>query len=127
MKRYLEITERTGILTNDITSQPTDKEREELWNLTQVFLDRIYALDREENPNQYELNWLCYYSIVALHWCDIYVTDKRFSYENGRFRRDTIALALCLSTRIAYNFEQYEIVHRGFILPHIYFSVLVGR
>jgi ankyrin repeat protein len=125
LKRYLEITKRTGILTNEIIAQPTDKERDELWDITQVFLDRIYTLDREDNPNQHELNWLCYYSIVALHWCDIYVTDKRFSYENGRFRRDTIALVLCLSPRVSYNFEQFELVHRGFILPHMYFSVLL--
>ena len=125
LKRYLEITNRTGILTNDIKSEPNDKERDELWDITQVFLERIYVLDNEENPNQHELNWLCYYSIAALHWCDIYVTDKRFSYENGRFRRDTIALVLCLSPRVSYNFEQFELVHRGFILPHMYFSVLL--
>jgi ankyrin repeat protein len=125
LKRYLEITKRTGILTREIIAQPTDKERDELWDITQVFLERIYVLDNEENPNQHELNWLCYYSIAALHWCDIYVTDKRFSYENGRFRRDTIALVLCLSPRVSYNFEQFELVHRGFILPHMYFSVLL--
>lgn len=125
LNRFLQIAERTGILTNEILSEPTTKERDELWDITRAFLDRIYTLDNDLYANEYEVNLLCFYSIVALHWCDIYVTDKRFSFENGRFRRDTIALALCLSTRISYIFDKYDLMHRGFVMPHMYFSALL--
>lgn len=125
LNRFLQIAERTGILTNDIVSEPTIQERDELWDITRIFLDRIYSIDNETYPNEYEVNLLCFYSIVALHWCDIYVTDKRFSFENGRFRRDTIALVLCLSTRVSYTFENYDLMHNGFVMPHMYFSALL--
>jgi hypothetical protein len=55
----------------------------------------------------------------------MYVTDKRFSFDNGRFRRDVIALVLCLSARVSYTYKSYKVVHRGFVLPHMYFSALL--
>ena len=94
--------------------------------MNNLFINRIYVIDYERNPNQYELNHLCYYSIVALHWSDMYLNDNRFSIESGRFRRDTIALALCLSTRISYTFDMYNNFFKKFIAPHIFYSFLLS-
>lgn len=123
--RFQEIADKTGILINQIEKEPTPQERDELWDIVQVFADRIYQLDGENYRDKQELNTLCYYAIVALHWCDIYVTDKRFSYTNGRFRRDTIALALCFYARIDRSYDYYDHIKLQFIMPHLQFSVLL--
>ena len=125
LNSFLKIIEQTGILSDRIITEPTNKERDELWEIARVFINRIYVIDYERNPNQYELNHLCYYSIVALHWSDMYLNDNRFSIESGRFRRDTIALALCLSTRISYTFDMYNNFFKKFIAPHIFYSFLL--
>jgi hypothetical protein len=123
--RFLEIANKTGIHINKIGVEPDVKERDELWEITRVFADRIYQLDKEKNPDKNEIDVLCYFGIVALHWCDLMVDDKRFSYSNGRFRRDTIALALCFYARIDREFKYYDHIKNSFILPHMQFSVLM--
>jgi hypothetical protein len=124
--RFNEIAVKTGILTrDDLKVEPNNKEREELWNITRIFVERIYELDIDQNGDQNEINKLCHYSIVALHWNDILMSDDRFSFDNGRFRRDTIALAMCLFTRISRDYEQYDLLKRGWILPHTNFSILM--
>lgn len=123
--RFEEISIKTGILINKIKIEPSQDEREELWNIVRAFADRIYQLDVEPNPDKKELSTLCFYTIVALHWCDISVSDKRFSYTNGRFRRDTIALALCFYARIDRSYDYYDHVKLLFIIPHMQFSVLL--
>jgi hypothetical protein len=123
--RFQEIADKTGILINKIKTEPNSNERDELWDIMRVFTKRIYQLDAEKNPNKEELNTLCFHSIVALHWCDIYITDKRFSFTNGRFRRDVLALALCFYARIDRSYEYYDHVKIQFIMPHMQFSVLL--
>ena len=71
------------------------------------------------------INELCHFAIVALHWNDILIQDERFSYDNGRFRRDTIALAVCLFTRISRDYSEYDTLKNGWIKPHINFSLLM--
>ena len=50
---FNKINDKTGILTNDSSkpepSKGTGGEREELWNITRIFLSRIYELDIEDN------------------------------------------------------------------------------
>lgn len=124
--RFSEIAEKTGVSTNKIKVEPDIKERDELWEITRAFADRIYQLDNEKSPDQNEINLLSYYAIVALHWCDIYDhNDKRYSYLNGRFRRDTVALALCFYARINRSFKYYDFIKESMIMPHMQFSVLM--
>lgn len=123
--RFQEIAEKTGILINQIKAEPNSKERDELWDIVRVFADRIYQIDAEKNPDKEELNTLCFYNIVALHWCDLAVNDKRFSFTNGRFRRDVLALALCFYARIDRSYDYYDHVKLQFIMPHMQFSVLL--
>jgi hypothetical protein len=124
--RFLEIAVKTGISTNNIKVEPNNNERDELWEITRAFAARIYELDNEKSPDQNEINFLSYYTIVALHWCDIFdQKDKRYSYLNGRFRRDTVALALCFYTRIDRTFKYYDFVKDSMIMPHMQFSVLM--
>ena len=107
IERFEQINNKTGILSCDIIKEPTfgvEGEREELWNLTRIFLKRIYELDISNDSNN-EINQLCHYSIAALHWNDLLLDDDKFSYSNGRFRRDTIALAICLFTRISRDYR----------------------
>ena len=100
--RFKQIAEKTGILDLEkLVIEPSYEERDELWDITRVFAERIYKLDIDQNADQDEINELCHFTIVALHWNDILMQDERFSYDNGRFRRDTIALAVCLFTRIS--------------------------
>ncbi|MEY4660973.1 MAG: hypothetical protein RLZZ42_925, partial [Bacteroidota bacterium] len=123
--RFIEIAEKTGIVLNNIIVEPDESERNELWEITRQFASRIYELDNEEEPDLFELNTLCFFSIVALHWCDIMVFDKSFSHDNGRFRRDTISLALCFFARIERSYKFYGHVKMQFIIPHMQFSVLL--
>ena len=113
IERFEQIDNRTGILSCNIIANPTEGiggERDELWDLTRIFLKRIYELDIS-NSSDDEVNQLCYYSIAALHWNDLYLTDDRFSYSNGRFRRDTVALSVCIFTRISRDYKFYQIIH----------------
>ena len=124
--QFNEIAEKTGILSREKEKMhPNQDERDELWNINRVFVERIYALDIDKNASQDEVNELCHFAIVALHWNDLYLSDDRFSYENGRFRRDTVALALCLFTRISRDYNQYDSLKDGWIKPHTKFSILM--
>lgn len=122
---FLKIAEHTGILTREIKVEPTEEERELLWDISCAINKRIYALDIDPQADKDEVNILCHYAIVALHWCDIQITDERFSYDNGRFRRDTIALAACLFTRINRLYQYYDVLYFGWIRPHLNFSILL--
>lgn len=123
--RFQEIAEKTGILINEIKKEPNTKERDELWEIVRIFADRIYQIDAQQNQDKEELNTLCFYNIVALHWCDLMVNDKRFSFTDGRFRRDVLALALCFYARIDRSYDYYDHVKLRFIMPHMQFSVLL--
>lgn len=123
--RFHEIADKTGILINQINVEPNTQERDELWDIVRNFVERIYQLDDQKASDKEEINTLCFYSIVALHWCDLTVNDKQFSLTNGRFRRDTIALALCLYGRIDRSYYYYDHVKLQFIMPHIQFSFLL--
>ena len=97
IRKFQELSEQTGILSREKElRQPSAAEREELWEISRIFIDRVYDLDIDKNAKQEEINTLCHYSIVALHWNDIQMSDDRFSFDNGRFRRDTIALAFAI-------------------------------
>ena len=106
--RFKEIAGKTGILSNEVLLDPNKNERDELWEIVQVFAKRLYELDIKTDADQDEINELSHSAIVALHWNDLYISDDRFSYENGRFRRDTIALALCLFSRISRDYKEYD-------------------
>ena len=124
--RFNEIAEKTGILSRlGQKVEPNHNERDELWGICRIFAERIYKLDIDNNASQDEINELCHFTIVALHWNDILMQDERFSYDNGRFRRDTIALAVCLFTRISRNYSEYDTLKNGWIKPHINFSLLM--
>ena len=124
--RFNEIAEKTGILSRaEQKGEPSHEERDELWDITRVFAERIYKLDIDQNADQDEINKLCHFAIVALHWNDLLMDDDRFSYDNGRFRRDTVALSICFFTRISRDYKQYDSLKKGWILPHTNFSVLM--
>ena len=125
LNRFEEIAAQTGILTNNSEVEPNSGERDELWDITSVFTKRIYEQDIDKNFDQNEVNKLSHYAIVALHWNDLLLNDERFSYDNGRFRRDTIALAVCLFTRISRDYKEYEFLKSGWIMPHLNFSLLM--
>ena len=127
-KRFETIANKTGILSNQIIVEPNKKERDELWDITRSFLKRIYALDIQEGYSEevyYEYNQLCHWAIVALHWNDLMLSDKDFSFDNGRFRRDTIALAICLYTRLSSRYKYFNTIKRGGIMPHAFGSILL--
>jgi len=127
-KRFETIANKTGILSNPIIVEPNKKERDELWDITRSFLKRIYALDIQEGYSEEvynEYNQLCHWAIVALHWNDLLLSDEGFSLDNGRFRRDTIALALCLYTRLSSRYKYFNKIKREFILPHAFGSILL--
>ena len=124
--RFIEIANKTGIHGEETKQEPNPKEREELWDITRSFLARIYTLDDKSNLSKEEVkeyNELCYWSVAALHWND-YVGQSPTQYP-GRFRRDTIALALCLYIRISKDYEVYENIKTTFIKPHLYGSVIL--
>ena len=125
INRFEEISDNTGILTNEIKAEPNSEERDELWDITCVFVKQIYKLDIDNNARQDEINQLCHYAIVALHWNDLMIDDERFAHDNGRFRRDTIALAACLFTRLSRDYEHYHFVKGMFIMPHTKGSLLL--
>ena len=122
LKRAEEIFSETGILSRSTTREPTLDEREELWDITRVFLKRIYSLDlveKKSKKEQDECNVLAHYCVVMLHWNDIYDPPHWATpAPQGRFRRDTIALALCIFTRISRNYSEYTKLKRGGIHPH---------
>ena len=123
--RFKGVADKTGILTSEVIVEPSNDERDELWDIVQVFAKRLYELDIKTDADQDEINELSHSAIVALHWNDLYISDDRFSYENGRFRRDTIALALCLFSRISRDYKEYDSLKNGWIKPHINFSLLM--
>ena len=127
-ERFQEIANITGILSNQIIEEPNKKERDELWEITRSFLKRIYALDIQEESSDEafnEYNQLCHWAIVALHWNDLLFTDTGFSLNNGRFRRDTIALVICLYTRLSSSYKYFNTIKRSFVMPHVFGSVLL--
>ena len=127
-ERFQEIANITGILSNQIIEEPNKKERDELWEITRSFLKRIYALDIQEEYSDEafnEYNQLCHWAIVALHWNDLLLTDTGFSLDNGRFRRDTIALVICLYTRLSSSYKYFNTIKRSFVMPHVFGSVLL--
>ena len=124
--RFIEIANKTGIHGEKIIKEPNPQEREELWGITRSFLNRIYTLDDTSNLSKEELeeyHELCYWSIAALHWND-YFGEAPLQYP-GRFRRDTIALALCLYIRISKDYEVHKNIEKEFIQPHMYGSVML--
>ena len=124
-ERFIEIGNKTGIHYNNIKQEPNTQERDELWDITRAFLKRIYVLDNETDLSTEQLkeyNDLCYWSIAALHWND---SLDKFTFDNGRHRRDTITLALCLYARISRDYEIYKNIKEDFIIPHAYGSVLL--
>ena len=123
--RFLMINENTGILNNRYTREPNDKERNDLWDITRIFCERIYQLDKDVNADQHEINVLSHFNVVSLNWCFIPQTDSRFTYSNGRFRRDTLALALCIFSRISRDYKKYDYLKNRWIIPHIKFSYLM--
>jgi len=126
--RFHEIADSTGILESGITREPNPNERDELWTITRTFLKRIYSLDINEqmsDDDNREYNQLCHWSIVALHWNDLQLSDEAFSPDNGRFRRDTIALAICLYTRLSSRYKYFNKIKSEFIMPHAYGSILL--
>ena len=128
LERAEEILAQTGILDRTIICEPNLDQREELWNITRIFAKRIYQLDLIETKSkeeQDECNKLAHYCVVMLHWNDIYDPPHHLKpAPQGRFRRDTLALALCLFTRISRNYSDYIKLKRGWISPHIFESFL---
>jgi len=48
--QFNEIAEKTGILSREKEKMhPNQDERDELWNINRVFVERIYALDIDKN------------------------------------------------------------------------------
>ena len=129
IKRAEEIFEATGILSRSIEKEPNSSEREELWDISRIFVKRIYELDlvdeKMSKEEKDEYNKLAHYCVVMLHWNDIYdpphIVQKAPS---GRFRRDTLALALCLFTRISRDYPNYLQLKRGWINTHVFESFL---
>jgi len=129
IKRAEDIFKATGILSRSIEREPNSSEREELWDISRIFIKRIYELDlvdeKMSKEERDEYNKLAHYCVVMLHWNDIYdpphVVQKAPS---GRFRRDTLALALCLFTRISRDYPEYLQLKRGWINPHVFESFL---
>lgn len=122
---FLTINEKTRILNFEITREPNEKEREDLWGIVRKFCERIYQLDNDVHANKHEINVLSHFTVVALHWCDIQINDWRFSYSNGRFRRDTLALALCIFARVSRDYDKYDYLKTRWIIPHTRFSFLM--
>ncbi len=130
IKRAEDIFKATGILSRSIEREPNSSEREELWDISRIFIKRIYELDlvdeKMSKEERDEYNKLAHYCVVMLHWNDIYdpphVVQKAPS---GRFRRDTLALALCLFTRISRDYPEYLQLKRGWINPHVFESFLM--
>ena len=124
-KRFIEIANKTGIHGENLKQEPSMQEREELWDISRVFLNRIYTFDEIDNLFGEELNEyndLCYWSIAALHWND---SLEEYTFDNGRHRRDTILLALCLYVRLDENYKLYEKIKENFVLPHAFGSILL--
>ena len=124
-RRFIEIANKTGIHGDNIKQEPDAQERDELWGISRVFLKRIYFLDEIDNLSKEELkeyNDLCYWSIAALHWND---SLEEYTFDNGRHRRDTILLALCLYVRLDENHKLYEKIKENFVLPHAFGSILL--
>lgn len=121
---FKKINRATGILNNEIIREPSAKERDQLWNFVQASVKYIYKQDINLSDKPLR-DKLCHYSIVALHWSDLLMHQDSFSYSNGRFRRDTIALALCLFARLDNTYDHYYSIKEEFILPHTNFSVLL--
>ena len=112
----------TNITSETIIREPAIEERDKLWNITRVFVDFIYKQDLNLTNKQLR-DKVCHYSIVALHWNDLQIDNKEFSYSNGRFRRDTVALALCLFSRLDNSYQDYYKILDGWVLPHTNFSL----
>ena len=130
IQRAEEIFEATGILTRSIEREPNDSEREELWDISRIFIKRIYELDlvdeKMSKEEKDEYNKLAHYCVVMLHWNDIYDPPHiKQKAPSGRFRRDTLALALCLFTRISRDYKEYLKLKRGWIYPHVFESFLM--
>ena len=127
--RSAEIFSQTGILSENTLREPTPDEREELWDITRIFLKRIYQLDlidKKSKEEQDECNKLSHYCVVMLHWNDIFDPPHYLNpAPQGRFRRDTLALALCIFTRISRNYPEYTKIKNRFILPHRWGSFLM--
>ena len=127
--RAEQIFEATGILSSSIKKEPNSTEREELWNISRKFVKRIYELDlvdeKMSKEERDEYNKLAHYCVVMLHWNDIYDPPHIVQQApSGRFRRDTLALALCLFTRISRDYPNYLQLKRGWINPHVFESFL---
>ena len=130
IQRAEEIFNATGILSRSIEREPNSSEREELWDISRIFIKRIYELDlvdeKMSKEEKDEYNKLAHYCVVMLHWNDIYDPPHyKQKAPSGRFRRDTLALALCLFTRISRDYKEYLKLKRGWIYPHVFESFLM--
>ena len=60
--QFNTIAEKTGILSRTKQKvEPCYKERDELWDITRIFAERIYKLDIDKNASQNEVNELCHF------------------------------------------------------------------
>ena len=122
INKFIKIDKETKITENNIIREPNSKEREELWGITQELVNFIYKQDLNLTDKDLR-DKACHYAIVSLHWNDLMMWDDNFSYSNGRFRRDTIALAICLFSRLDNSYNDYFKLLDGWILPHANWSV----
>ena len=122
INKFIKIDKETKITENNIIREPNSKEREELWEITQELVNFIYKQDLNLTDKDLR-DKACHYAIVSLHWNDLMMWDDNFSYSNGRFRRDTIALAICLFSRLDNSYNDYFKILDGWILPHANWSV----
>ena len=54
-KRFIEIANKTGIHGDNLKQEPNMQERDELWDITRVFLKQIYILDDKRDLSKEEL------------------------------------------------------------------------
>ena len=53
IRKFHELSEQTGILSRKKElRQPSAAEREKLWEISRIFIDRVYDLDIDKNANQ---------------------------------------------------------------------------
>ena len=120
--KFIQIDKKTNISNHKILREPNNLERDELWEIVRDLVEFIYQQDLVLTKKDLR-DKACHYAIVALHWCDLRMEHPKFSYSNGRFRRDTIALAVCLFSRMDNGYREYYKILKGWILPHANWSI----
>ena len=56
--RFKDVADKTGILTSEVIIEPSNDERDELWDIAQLFAKRLYELDIKTDADQDEINEL---------------------------------------------------------------------